>query len=188
MKNLLLLLTIPWSQMIAFPCVAQTFEHLPYDKIDQIAPNFRTVTLDGDSVNLFDFQGKVVVLNFWHLRCGACWLEVPDFNQIKKEYEGAVAVLSVTLDNDSALWQKFSKSEKGYKMDRKFNGNDEFNYIILPDGKEIAEAYGVTSYPTTFYINQEGQIKQILPYFMSYEGSGMKTNYQWMKEAIEEIL
>jgi len=124
-------------QLTVFLLKAQTASYLPSNIIGQRAPNFETVTLDGDSVSLSGLKGKVVVLSFWHLRCGACWLEVPDFNKLRAEYDGKIEVISVTLDAEKALWERFSKTDKGYKMNRAFNGNSELTTPYYPMEKQL---------------------------------------------------
>ena len=46
------------------------------------APDFKLRTVQGKLVNLSDYKGKVVLLNFWGTWCGPCLQEIPDFNKL----------------------------------------------------------------------------------------------------------
>src|SRR5580704_9424202 len=67
----------------------------------QKAPNFLLKDADGNPVNLTDYRGKVVLVNFWATWCGPCEVEIPWFVQFQKEYQGRdFAVLGVSEDED----------------------------------------------------------------------------------------
>ncbi len=53
----------------------------------QRAPEFTTLTLEGEEVSLSDYQGKVILLNFWATWCGPCQAEMPEFQIIYDEYK-----------------------------------------------------------------------------------------------------
>ena len=46
-----------------------------------LAPDFTVYDLDGNAVQLSDFIGKPIVLNFWASWCGPCQMEMPDFHE-----------------------------------------------------------------------------------------------------------
>ena len=50
------------------------------------APDFKLRTVQGKLVNLSDYKGKVVLLNFWGTWCGPCLQEIPDFNKLYSKY------------------------------------------------------------------------------------------------------
>ena len=63
----------------------------------QPAPDFTVYDGDGSTVNLSDFRGKPVVLNFWASWCGPCRKELPDFDAASQELAGEVQFLMVNM-------------------------------------------------------------------------------------------
>ncbi|MEM1179180.1 MAG: TlpA disulfide reductase family protein [Acidobacteriota bacterium] len=113
--------------------------------LDGPAPNFALRNLDGEIVQLSDFRGQTVVLNFWATWCPPCRVELPSFARFaRKNPEIAVLGLSVqSPPND--LKATVEKREIPYP-------------VLIVDG-ETAEAYGVSSLPTTIIITPEGQVR-----------------------------
>ena len=62
------------------------------------AGDFQLRTLDGRSVRLSDFRGKVVLVNFWTTWCTACVSEMPELIALQKEHDGQLVILGVSLD------------------------------------------------------------------------------------------
>lgn len=55
--------------------------------------------LDGGQRNLYDWRGKVIVLNFWASWCGPCQSEIPHLVRYQQDYQGAgLQVIGVALD------------------------------------------------------------------------------------------
>src|SRR5271167_2031499 len=67
----------------------------------RMAPAFEVTTLDGRRMTLDDWQGKVVLLDFWATWCGPCREALPHIKDVAKKFEGQpLVVLSVSLDSD----------------------------------------------------------------------------------------
>jgi thiol-disulfide isomerase/thioredoxin len=61
-------------------------------------PDFALKDLNGRTVHLEQFRGKVVLLNFWATWCTACLTEIPDFIALQNKLGKQVAILGVALD------------------------------------------------------------------------------------------
>ena len=102
-------------------------------------------------------KGMPVVLNFWASWCPPCKAEMPDFDEIAKQYEGKVAFMMVNLTDGQSETLDSAKSfisSMGYTFPVYFDTTSEAAYV-----------YGIQSIPTTFFIDAEGYLVAY------YEGS-----------------
>ena len=109
----------------------------------------------GKEHKLSDYKGKTVFLNFWATWCPPCKAEMPDIQKIYETYEtegdDALIVLGVASPNIGG-----EGSEEEIKAFLEENG---YTYPVLMDTTgEIFGAYGITSYPTTFMIDRDGNV------------------------------
>ena len=108
------------------------------------APDFAVQDWDGNEVHFADFVGKPIVLNFWAHWCGPCQMEMPEFNKKWEELEGEVTFLMVHVG--AAVEDGKNKvTEGGYTFPVAFDADSE-----------AAGIYGITAFPTTFFIDREG--------------------------------
>jgi peroxiredoxin len=113
-----------------------------------MAPDFTLKGLDGKSVKLSDYQGKVVILNFWAVWCKYCKLEMPDLNELNKELEkeGEAVILAVDVQESADTVNEYLSSN-----------NISLKVLLDQDGS-VAQQYGISGYPTTFVINKDGSV------------------------------
>jgi thiol-disulfide isomerase/thioredoxin len=111
------------------------------------APRFIRSDLHGRQIDVEDFRGKVVLLNFWATWCGPCRVELPTFARWQKQYgaEG-LQVLAVSMDDDS---------KPVGKAVRKLH----LNYpVVMGDERLGLEYGGVLGLPITYLIGRDGKI------------------------------
>lgn len=113
----------------------------------------------GKKHKLSDYEGKTVFLNFWATWCPPCRNEMPHIEEIYKEYgfnkEDVVilGVASPSLGNET--------SEEGIK---EFLNENKYTFPTLFDVTgEVVFQYGISSYPSTFIIDEEGYVTQYVP-------------------------
>lgn len=117
------------------------------------APVFSAQTLEGSSVNLNDFRGKVVMLAFWSTRCEICHVEIPKLNKVAERHRGDnVVFLALTMENEAKILPYIKKNP--------------FNFNIVPNSFGVVLKYANMDasgnidmgFPSYFLINKEGQI------------------------------
>ena len=114
------------------------------------APDFAVYDSSGNKVNLSDYIGKPIVLNFWASWCPPCKAEMPDFDAVCKEYEGKVIFMMVNLTDGGR------DTVSGV---REFVAANGYTFPVYFDTRySAANAYRVSSIPTTYFINAEGEI------------------------------
>jgi len=109
-------------------------------KIGDRAPDFTLQEIGGRQVQLSKAnKGKVVLLAFWSLRCGACLQEVPFLEKLHKSYGGkGVSVLSVVTDGVDAAATKTIMKEVGVSpsypvlVDPDFTASDTYTNFVVP--------------------------------------------------------
>jgi cytochrome c biogenesis protein CcmG/thiol:disulfide interchange protein DsbE len=112
------------------------------------APNFSLKDADGNPVNLADYRGKVVLVNFWATWCGPCEAEIPWFIEFEKKYKDqGFAVLGVSMDDD------------GWKSVRPYVASHKINYRVMIGSEVVSQQFGeIESLPTSFVLDRAGRI------------------------------
>ena len=118
--------------------------------------NFKLTTIDGDEVSLADYQGKVVLVNFWATWCGPCVVETPAlvrmYNKYKKE---GFAVIGVALQSEEDGVKNFAKKHR-------------IPYAIGRDTEEdIGLRYQVFALPSSFLFSPDGKVKRAFTGFVA---------------------
>lgn len=110
----------------------------------------------GNTHTLSDYKGKTVFLNFWATWCGPCRSEMPDIQTLYEEYSGQGGDAEVVILGVAAPNAGREVSEEGIKQFMDENG---YTYPTLMDPTgEIFAVYGIQSFPTTFMIDQNGDV------------------------------
>ena len=115
------------------------------------AIDFEIETFEGEMVRLSDFEGKVVVLNFWASWCPPCRWEMPFFERMSQEYKDQDVVFLGVAISDTL------ENARGFA-----DGAGVTYPIGLDTTNEIARSYSVVSLPTTFFIGKEGNVERRL--------------------------
>ncbi len=122
----------------------------PPDPSAKSAPSFTLQDLKGNQISLSDFQGKVVVLDFWATWCPPCVKEIPHFIELYTQYKDrGFAMVGISVDRG------------GISLVKSFAQKYRVNYpILMADGQVQKEYGGIPSIPTTFVIDKAGNIRQ----------------------------
>jgi thiol-disulfide isomerase/thioredoxin len=133
-----------WDQVREPSTLDNVIENMDVD--DAIAPNIIFRSLEGDSYNLYDFKGKVVLLNFWATWCAPCIAEFPELLNLAKNEQNNVILIAVSVDEKIENIKPFLKR---YNLNTKLD-----NVIIAHDaGKIIShDMFQTSTYPETFIL------------------------------------
>jgi cytochrome c biogenesis protein CcmG/thiol:disulfide interchange protein DsbE len=112
------------------------------------APDFTLSDLNGKQFRLSDYSGKLVFVNFWATWCPPCRAEIPGFIKMYDKYKDqGLEIIGISTDRD------------GKDVVKKFIQKNGVNYPIVMYEMDVIEAYGgITGIPTTFIVNQKGEI------------------------------
>lgn len=113
------------------------------------APAFALTSLDGKKVSLADYKGRPVLVNFWATWCGPCKVEMPWFEEFRKQYASqGFEILGLADDVDA-----------GKDMIAKVANKTGVSYpILLTDGKVQTAYGGLDVLPMSFYVDRNGVI------------------------------
>jgi peroxiredoxin len=140
-----------------------------------VAPDLKLKLLDGETVHLSDYRGKVVLLNFWATWCPPCRVEIPEFVDLHKNYKDKdVVVIGVSFDHesDSEYVRSFSRQAGITYQVAKVQNYSEIVAIERAwsgiEGISTLRGYGrgdpengngsIQMIPTTFIIDKTGMI------------------------------
>jgi len=118
--------------------------------VGEPAPEFTLSSLDGQPVSLADYNGKVVLVNFWATWCPSCVTEMPDYEQIYQQFgraEGDFMVLGVNFQEGRQYVQQYA-SDLGLT----------FPVLLDRDGNVTNRQYQVTGMPASVIVDQQGVI------------------------------
>ncbi|HEX2978796.1 MAG TPA: redoxin domain-containing protein [Anaerolineaceae bacterium] len=118
-------------------------------KIGQPVPDFTLEDLEGNSVTLSQYRGRSVILNFWATWCVPCKNEMPLLEEQSREYADELVVLGVNAREGRELASAFV-DEIGVSFP-----------ILLEQAGNVIGAYQVRGYPTTFFIDPDGNLRAV---------------------------
>lgn len=112
------------------------------------APDFGLQDASGATVQLSDYRGKVVLLNFWATWCAPCREEIPWFVDFEREYKDRdFTVLGVSMDS------------RGWDVVKPYIGRNKINYPVMLGNDTVNTLYGgADALPVTFMIDRSGRI------------------------------
>lgn len=133
-----------------------------------IAPDFELETIDGSTIRLSEMRDKNVILNFWATWCGYCVVEMPDLQKLQEAHKDDLLVLTVNVGESKEDVLKFMEE------------NNLDLTVVLDEKMDVANTYGVRSYPTTISVNKKGEAVRGYVGMLNYEQ--MEQLYSFFEE------
>jgi len=146
---------------------------LPTKPVDvpDMRVDFTLQGLDGEKHSLSEWDGKVILLNFWAVWCPPCRKEMPDFVELHKELSGQpFEVIGVAIDRAEAVQDFVDEIGVEYPI-----------LLAELEGLKIMQSYGnqLTTLPYTVIIGRDGKV---------IEAFRTEVNKQQMLDIIQPLL
>ncbi len=127
-------------------------------KVGEPAPLFVLSDPDGNVLQLSDFQGRVVWINFWATWCGPCRRELPDIQRLANEFgDEKLVVLAVNLEESDGKARSFWE-----ELDLDLP-------VLLESTGDVADQYRLVGLPNNFFIDRDGVLRAFQLGFLTEE-------------------
>ena len=124
------------------------------------APDFTVLNEEGEEVKLSDYFGRPIVLNFWATWCYYCKEEMPDFDKAYKEHPEVQFLMVNATDG----------VRETIDIAKKYIEDQGYEFPVVYDTKqEAVYAYYITGYPTTWFIDKDGNLVTYANGMLSYD-------------------
>ena len=150
-------LVLRYGGLWQFAAVPENYDREPAWSAP-LAPDAEFKTLDGNTVKISDFRGRILLLNFWATWCPPCLKEFPTLLEIVAQSEAEVVLLAVSHDSGAADIPPYLarfRPRHGAALD------SPETVIALDASRETSQnLFNVVILPETFVIGREGHIQR----------------------------
>jgi peroxiredoxin len=116
----------------------------------QPAPAFKVVTTSGQPVSMDNYQGRVLVVDFFATWCQPCRKSIPHLVKMNQKYgKQGLQILGMSADED------------GEKVVTPFAAEHHINYPLALAGETVTDAFGVRSVPVMIVIDKKGKVAEV---------------------------
>jgi peroxiredoxin len=114
----------------------------------KLAPAFSLDGIDGSSVSLEGYKGKVLIIDFWATWCPPCVKEIPHFVELYDSYKDqGLVIVGVSVDRG------------GPSVVESFVAKNNVTYPVAMANMDVVDAYEIYSgIPTTYIVDRNGMI------------------------------
>jgi len=162
--------------LFAFPpnAAADPFEQLGVARPRTVkpAPDIELKNLEGKPVNLSQFRGKPVLINFWATWCGPCKMELPSLQRLHESSKsnGEIQILAVAIDR--------------FNIDRVHEFAQSFNLtfpILLDQDRQAQKDYFIRGLPTSYLVDAEGRLRGFISGARHWDSPQAKEMFKELK-------
>lgn len=116
----------------------------------QPAPNFKVISISGQTITLDNYRGHVLILDFFATWCQPCRQSMPHLVEMNRKYgKQGLQILGLSVD------------EEGERVVKTFTDEFRVNYPLALAGDVTAVDFGVRSVPVMYIIDKKGKIAEV---------------------------
>ena len=146
-----------------------------YDKLPEDLLKRELRSIDKGSFRLSDFGGKVIVVNLWASWCGPCRSEIPDFEQVRRDYAGrGVEFVGLTTEDPRTDEGRVRAFLRDVKFGFRLGWADRETAMALMKGRRVI--------PQTFVVGRDGSVR------LHMRGYGRERGVTMLRGAIDRAL
>jgi cytochrome c biogenesis protein CcmG/thiol:disulfide interchange protein DsbE len=119
--------------------------------LNQPVPDFHAETILGKPIQLANYKGKAVILNFWASWCGPCVEEMPSLIKLVKAFPKDVELVAISGDSNMEDIESFLKSFPEMKTLPNV-------HVIFDQKKELMEKYQIQRLPESFVLGKDQKV------------------------------
>ncbi|MCU0489114.1 MAG: TlpA family protein disulfide reductase [Anaerolineales bacterium] len=153
MSGLILILGLTWIGLSRAEALEVTSGGIPAPRQGFLAPDFELPSASGEIVRVTELRGKPVMLNVWASWCGPCRAEMPAMQRVYENYQSqGLEILAVNSTSQDTRQDALAFVES---LGLRFP-------ILFDDEGQVARLYQVNALPTTFFIDAQGIIQDVI--------------------------
>jgi cytochrome c biogenesis protein CcmG/thiol:disulfide interchange protein DsbE len=142
-----------WTWLSRAQPGATSSGNIPAPREGFLAPDFSLSDSKGKQIRLSDYRGRPVLVNVWASWCAPCKAEMPAMQRAYTDYQGrGFEILAVN-----------STSQDSFESASAFAQANGLSFPILYDSQaDVARQYQIQSLPTSFFIDNDGMIRDVV--------------------------
>jgi len=165
-KNIITCIILTFSFMALSSCIYSPEATV---NIGHPAPSFKLPDMDGREISLENFNGKIVLLDFWATWCSPCRMTMPVVEKLSKEYPDDMVLLAVNLREPKDVIEKYAFKEAISAP------------ILLDEKGTVSTTYGAYAIPMQFLIDRSGIIRHIQTGYSANMASRMRAQIESLR-------